>query len=198
MTPIEREAVIAECAKIVDKTSQEFGQNSSSAIAIRKAAADIRTLASAPSEAVGRGEDDPDPDGNYVAPGRTFAEFHAQNGEPLLRKDDSWSPANDCGDMTVQQMIARIYSKRQGHAVAPNGHTCPFMTVEEWSRLADWAKTAIPTADRDAIREALKPFADLVGRIDLAGDDAWDALGVVVKNRDLRRAASALALLGEG
>jgi hypothetical protein len=50
MTPTEREAVIAECAKIVDKTSQEFGQNSSSAIAIRKAAADIRDLASAPAD----------------------------------------------------------------------------------------------------------------------------------------------------
>lgn len=82
--------------------------------------------------------DDPDEllDGSY----RTFAEFSAGEGDVLLRKHGEWKPPNDCGSMTVPEMLLHIYTNRRGHAVAPNGSTCPFLSVEEWSRIADWVK----------------------------------------------------------
>jgi hypothetical protein len=42
---------------------------------------------------------------------------------------------------------------------------------------------------------ALEPFAKLVDRLDGEADDIWDALGVTVKNGEIRRAAVALASL---
>jgi hypothetical protein len=53
--------------------------------------------------------------------------------------DPKWKPANDCEDLTVPEMIAHIYKKRPGLAVAPNGHTCPFLSVEEWTRIYEWS-----------------------------------------------------------
>lgn len=32
-------------------------------------------------------------------------------------------------------MVKEIYCNRKSLAVAPNGHTCPFVTVEEWTRI---------------------------------------------------------------
>lgn len=78
-------------------------------------------------------------DGEY----RTMAEYRADVGESLLRKSATWKPADDCADKTVLEMLVHIFKTRQSYAVAPNGHTCPFITVEEWSRIADFAKAAI-------------------------------------------------------
>lgn len=83
-------------------------------------------------------EDDPNEllDGSY----RTLAEFSAGEGDTLLRKHGDWTPPNDCESMSVPEMLLHIYKNRRGHAVAPNGHTCPFLSVEEWSRIADWVR----------------------------------------------------------
>jgi hypothetical protein len=72
---------------------------------------------------------------------RTYREFSAGPGDVLLRKHPEWSPPNDCEKMTVPEMIAHIFRHRKGHAVAPNGHTTPFLTTEEWVRIANWART---------------------------------------------------------
>lgn len=76
---------------------------------------------------------------------RTFAEFSAPEGQPLLCRHSEWVPPDDCANMTVPQMLVHIYKHRKGHAVAPNGHTCPFLSVEEWTRIADWAKAYMVT-----------------------------------------------------
>lgn len=81
-----------------------------------------------------------DPDELLNGSYRTYAEFCAGEGDTLLRKHADWTPPDDCEDMTVPEMLVHIYQHRRGHAVAPNGHTCPFLSVEEWSRIADWAK----------------------------------------------------------
>lgn len=70
---------------------------------------------------------------------RTFDETHAEPGEPLLRRSAWWSPEDDCRDLSVPDMVRRIYH-RKSMAVAPNGHTCPFLTLEEWCRIYDWFK----------------------------------------------------------
>ncbi len=84
-------------------------------------------------------EVDPDEliDGAY----RTFAEFSAAEGETILRKHDAWKPPNDCESMTVPEMLLHIYRHRPGHAVAPNGHTTPFLSNEEWTRIAKWVQS---------------------------------------------------------
>ena len=71
---------------------------------------------------------------------RTIREFRAEVGESLLRKSATWRPAEDTAEMSVPEMILHVYRNRKSEAVAPNGHTCPFLTVEEWSRIADWAR----------------------------------------------------------
>ena len=66
---------------------------------------------------------------------------YVENYELRLRKnrESTWKPDNDCQDMTVKQMISHIYKKRLGLAVAPNGHTTPFLTTEEWTRIYNWS-----------------------------------------------------------
>lgn len=69
---------------------------------------------------------------------RTVDETMAVPGKVLLRKSAWWVPEDDCRSMPVPEMIRHIYSRRKSSAVAPNGHTCPFLTLEEWSRINDW------------------------------------------------------------
>lgn len=74
---------------------------------------------------------------------RTSAEFSAKEGETTLRMHECWSPPDDCEHMNVPEMLLHIYKHRRGHAVAPNGHTCPFLSLEEWDRIADWARSGV-------------------------------------------------------
>lgn len=76
---------------------------------------------------------------------RTLLETLAVPGECILRKSATWAPANDTDGMGPPEMILHIYKTRKSHAVAPNGHTCPFLTVEEWGRIADWAEAFMKT-----------------------------------------------------
>lgn len=69
---------------------------------------------------------------------RTDEERRAGPGECLLHRHPTWQPENDCTGMTVPQMIMHIYKNRNSLAVAPNGHTCPFITIEEFGRIADF------------------------------------------------------------
>jgi hypothetical protein len=77
---------------------------------------------------------------------RSIAEYHAGVGESLLRKSANWKPENDCEEMTVPEMLLHIYKNRKSDAVAPNGHTCPFLTLEEWKRIEKLARR-LKTAD---------------------------------------------------
>jgi hypothetical protein len=70
---------------------------------------------------------------------RTLEESMAQPGECLLKRSRTWEPSADTDNMTVPEMLVHIYKNRRSYAVAPNGNTCPFLTVEEWSKIADWA-----------------------------------------------------------
>lgn len=92
---------------------------------------------------VGMGCNEPNEAGGSY---RTKFENCADVGESLLRKSATWKPAEDTDGMTAPQMIQHIYKNRLGHAVAPNGHTTPFLTVEEWTRIAEWAATSAEIA----------------------------------------------------
>lgn len=74
---------------------------------------------------------------------RSISDLWAQPGEQLLRKSATWEPENDTDGMTVPEMVLHIYSNRKSKAVAPNGHTCPFITTEEHTRLAKFMRAYI-------------------------------------------------------
>jgi hypothetical protein len=52
--------------------------------------------------------------------------------------DPNWTPQNDCIQMPVPDMIKHVYKNRKSEAVAPNGNTTPFLTIEEWTRIYKW------------------------------------------------------------
>lgn len=67
--------------------------------------------------------------------GRRPSEFHVPPGEPLLRRYANWRPPEDTSKLSVGALVEVIWN-RPRHAVAPNGDTCPFVTTEEWTKIA--------------------------------------------------------------
>lgn len=59
----------------------------------------------------------------------------------LIEERGSWRPESDCSDLSVPEMLVHIFKNRPSMARAPNNHTCPFLTIEEWDRIAKWAET---------------------------------------------------------
>lgn len=67
---------------------------------------------------------------------RTMEETMAADGEPLLRKSDAFSQPDE-STLPVPLLVENIWH-RMCHAVAPNGLTTPYVTMEEWSAIRKW------------------------------------------------------------
>lgn len=67
---------------------------------------------------------------------RTMQETMAAPGEPLLCKAENFQQADEA-HLPVPQLVESIWHRRS-HAVAPHGHTTPFVSVEEWAAIRKW------------------------------------------------------------
>lgn len=83
-------------------------------------------------------------------------EFSAAAGECLLRRHPTWEPL-DLSYMSAADLVKNIWT-RPGDAVAPNGHTTPFVTHEEWKKIFTffWGSPA-QEADRRVPRYGSPP-----------------------------------------
>lgn len=69
---------------------------------------------------------------------RTMAETMADAGEPLLCKAENFQQPDE-STLPVPVLVEKIWHRRS-YAVAPHGHTTPFVTVEEMSAIRKWVQ----------------------------------------------------------
>jgi hypothetical protein len=71
-----------------------------------------------------------------------------EEGAPLLCYRAGWSHVDE-SHLEAAELLARIW-RRPSYAVAPNGHTCPFVSLWECGKLMD----LLPASLRDVVRLA--------------------------------------------
>lgn len=69
---------------------------------------------------------------------RNMQEHMAEPGQPLLCKAENFQQPDE-HHLPVPVLVEKIM-QRKSYAVAPHGHTTPFLTVEEWGAINDWVK----------------------------------------------------------
>lgn len=74
--------------------------------------------------------------------GRRLSDYHSCSGESILCLRPDWTQ-DDESHLDTPTLIERIWT-RLNHAVAPNGHTCPFVTLEEWINIREWFRLRAP------------------------------------------------------
>lgn len=78
---------------------------------------------------------------------RTVQETMAGVGEPLLCKAANFQQPDE-SHLPVPVLIENIWHRRS-YAVAPHGHTTPFVTVEEMSAIRKWVQRHAAAAARE-------------------------------------------------